>query len=336
MLASRGASDRVNSPHLPEVSEPQLSGAELRVWELSQLAALVSLCDVGIDLVSLTEDDLEMCFPSDDAPLRAVFGTADGTACVVLRILDEEVLGSVGKARSGRVELVVTHPSRRRRGLARSLIQAGEGWARDHGAHEIRIGGEGTVGLFSGVDLRWTAALCLAESLEYESEGLIVDFVCPTVQTARLPSPPGVQVARVESEEQIQDVLQFVQRNAPSDLESFERATSAGTSVLAQRSAGRDILGVAAHSVGRLGVIGPVVLAATWDRRVAPDVEHADQAQLLAALLGVIRADLSIAGMKSAEILGGSLLSPLVAACDARSGRVSQIYSRDLTRLRPS
>ena len=336
LLASRGACDRVSLPRLPESAGHLRAHVDQQVWDPNELAALVALCDVGFDLGALTEDDLEMCFASDEAPLRAVLGTADGTACVAVQILDAAPPGSISQPRIARVELVVTHPSRRRRGLARSLLEAAEGWARDQGAQEIRFGGGRPLGLFSGVDVRWTAALCLAESLGYESEGLRLDFVCPTVQPTRMPGPLGIQVARVESEEQIQDVLQFVQQHAPADIYSFHRAASAGTAVLAQGAEGGEILGVAVHSVRRLGVIGPFVLAQDGDSRAETAVQGSERVQLLSALLATIRSDLSIAGMKSAEILGGSPLSPLVAACDARSGRVSQIYSRDLLKHRAS
>ncbi|MEI7885897.1 MAG: GNAT family N-acetyltransferase [Actinomycetes bacterium] len=324
----------MDSVALPEAAGLQPLGSEVRVWELSDLAALVSLCDVGFARGLLNEDDLEMCFPTVEDPLRTVLGTADGTACVVLRGIGTQPSGRLNSAPLGRVELVVTHPSRRRRGLARSLLLAAEGWARGHGAHEMCVGGHVPLGLFSGVDLRWTAALCLAESMGYESRGLLLDYLCPTLQTGRIPCPPGVQIARVESDDAIAEAMNFAERNASEHLDSILRAARAGTAVVAIGAADRRMLGLAVHSVFRVGVIAPVVIAAEQDVRGDAPSATRDQVAVLAPLLDLIRSDMSIAGIKTAEIVYAKSFPSLVAACEARTGRVSQIYSRDLRKLR--
>ena len=102
-------------------ADPQQSslGVEGRVWQLSELGALLSLCQLGFDQVSLSEDDLELCFPSGEPEPSVVLGTEDNTACVVLRILEMAPQAGSELHRVARVELLVTHPSRRRRGLAR-------------------------------------------------------------------------------------------------------------------------------------------------------------------------------------------------------------------------
>jgi GNAT superfamily N-acetyltransferase len=315
-------------------SQESLSGVGIRVWQPSALEALLSLCQLGFDQVSLSEDDLDLCFPSGEAEPSVVLGTEDHTACVVLRILEMAPQAGSELHRVARVELLVTHPSRRRRGLARKLLLAGERWARENEVTQLVIGGTGPVGVFSGVDLRWTAALCLAESMGYQPQGIAVDLSCATVQTTRTPSPAGVQIARVESDAQVEELLGFVQATAPAEIENFLRAASAGTALIAVGPGNLGVRCAAAHSVYRLGVIGPIVFAGQTDTARQALQHDSDRVALLSAVLATMRSDLAVAGLTSVEILGEGCISDYVAACAARTGRVSQVFSWDLSNLR--
>ena len=236
--------------------------------------------------------------------------------------------------RVARVELLVTHPSRRRRGLARQLLLAGERWAQKNELTQLVIGGARPVGVLSGVDLRWTAALCLAESMGYERQGIAVDLSCATVQSARIPAPAGVQIARVESDTQVEELLRFVQENAPAEMGNFLRATSAGTALIAVGPGNRGVRCVGAHSVYRLGVIGPVVFAGPTGAASEMLQHDSDRVALLSAVVAMMRSDLAVAGLTTIEILGEGWISDYVAACAARTGRVSQVFSWDLSNLR--
>ena len=319
---------------LPADPQQSATGVDIRVWQPSELGVLLSLCQLGFDQGALSEDDLELCFPSGEAEPSVVLGTEDNTACAVFRIFNAASPTSSKMHRVARVELLVTHPSRRRRGLARQLLLAGERWAQKNEVTQLVIGGVGPAGVFSGVDLRWTAALCLAESMGYQRQGIAVDLLCATVQTTRTPSPAGVQIARVESDAQVEELLGFVQVNAPAELGNFLRAASAGTALIAVGPGNLGVRCAAAHSVYRLGVIGPVVFAGQTDTASQVLQHDSDRVALLSAVLATMRSDLAVAGLTSVEILGEGCISDYVAACAARTGRVSQVFSWDLSNLR--
>lgn len=305
-------------------SNGYLAGDEVKLWGQSDLAAFVALCQVGFDQESLSEDDLELCLPrAEDAP-NVVLGPADGMACAALRMTG-------GQAQ---LELLVTHPTRRRQGLARLLLLAAEDWARAHGASSLAIGGRAPVGLFSGVDLRWTAAISLIASMGYQSQGTATDLVCSTIQGARVASPAGVEVARVETDEQLDAVLEFVALHAPLQLEVVSIAARAGTAVFAQSPRGRGICCVAVHSIYRLGVIGPVVFAVAPDSTDPALTLSREHGGLLAAVLGLIRSDLAVAGLRTVEVLGEFSVADYVVACQASTRRVSAVFCADLEKPR--
>jgi hypothetical protein len=83
-----------------------------------------------------------------------------------------------------------------------------------------------------------------------------------------------------------------------------------------------------------LGVIGPVVFAGETDTDSNTLQHDADRVALLSAVLATMRSDLAVAGLTSVEILGEGCISDYVAACAARTGRVSQVFSWDLSKLR--
>ena len=333
MLEFPGAPDTVDVA-LPGDPHESSSGVKIRVWQPSELGAMLSLCQVGFDQGALSEDDLELCFLPGEAEPSVVLGTDDHMACAVFRILDAASPTSSELHRVARVELLVTHPSRRRRGLARQLLLAGERWAQKNEVTQLVVGGARPVGVFSGVDLRWTAALCLAESMGYERHGIAVDLSCATVQSARIPAPAGVQIARVESDTQVEELLRFVQENAPAEMGNFLRATSAGTALIAVRPENREVRCVAAHSVYRLGVIGPVVFAGQTGAAKEMLQHDSDRVAMLSAVVAMMRSDLAAAGLTTIEVLGEDCISDYVAACAARTGRVSQVFSWDLSNLR--
>ncbi|MCK2218886.1 GNAT family N-acetyltransferase [Actinomadura sp. ATCC 31491] len=69
---------------------------------------------------------------------------------------------------AGHLDLLAVHPSARGEGRGRALVRAAEEWLRERGAREARWAGNPPCYAWPGVDVRYTAAACLAESLGYE------------------------------------------------------------------------------------------------------------------------------------------------------------------------
>jgi len=279
-------------------------------WDTSRLGDLEALCALALPDESLVADDLELV-----ARDGVVLGHDDGTAAILLTWDEDD--------RAARLQLVAVHPSRRRRGLARMLVHAGEDWADDRGAVAVTVGGSGPLGLFRGVDTRWTEALCLFESLDYLRGGPELDLVCPTMQRTRRVHPPGVSVVHVESDSDVDALARFSDSDVPDRCtrDAFSRAGGSGTALIAVDVRDGHVVGALAHSVSRIGVLGPLLVTPAARR-------HGIGAALLATAL----ADLSTAGLHTAEIRGSDELGFFVGVAGARVGRVSQQYRRELPR----
>ncbi|NUS01825.1 MAG: GNAT family N-acetyltransferase, partial [Nonomuraea sp.] len=68
----------------------------------------------------------------------------------------------------GHIDLLAVHPSAQGRGHGRTLVRAAEEWLGEQGARQARFAGNPPCYAWPGVDVRYTAAACLAESLGYE------------------------------------------------------------------------------------------------------------------------------------------------------------------------
>ncbi|MEW9552735.1 GNAT family N-acetyltransferase [Nonomuraea sp. NPDC050783] len=69
---------------------------------------------------------------------------------------------------AGHLDLLAVEPPARGEGRGRALVRAAEEWLRERGAREARWAGNPPCYAWPGVDVRYTAAACLAESLGYE------------------------------------------------------------------------------------------------------------------------------------------------------------------------
>ncbi|MFI7124520.1 GNAT family N-acetyltransferase [Nonomuraea sp. NPDC050153] len=67
----------------------------------------------------------------------------------------------------GHIDLLAVHPSAQGQGRGRALVGAAEDWLRGQGARQARFAGNPPCYLWPGIDVRYTAAACLAESLGY-------------------------------------------------------------------------------------------------------------------------------------------------------------------------
>ncbi|MGW0804603.1 GNAT family N-acetyltransferase [Nonomuraea sp. NPDC002799] len=68
----------------------------------------------------------------------------------------------------GHVDLLAVRPEARGQGRGRALVAAAEEWLRGQGARQARFAGNPPCYAWPGIDVRYTAAACLAESLGYE------------------------------------------------------------------------------------------------------------------------------------------------------------------------
>ncbi|MEV7964381.1 GNAT family N-acetyltransferase [Sphaerisporangium sp. NPDC088356] len=90
-------------------------------------------------------------------------------AALVTPGLDGVVFVSVSATEGvGHVDLLAVHPSAQGHGTGRALVAAAEGWLRERGAREVRLAGNPPCYAWPGIDVRYTPAVCLAESLGYE------------------------------------------------------------------------------------------------------------------------------------------------------------------------
>ncbi|WP_433501371.1 GNAT family N-acetyltransferase [Sphaerimonospora sp. CA-214678] len=114
---------------------------------------------------------------ADEAPLvvRRLADPPGGRRWTALATpdLDGVVLASIGDAAdgggtAGHVDLLAVHPGAQGRGVGRALMTAAEEWLRGQGATEARFAGNPPCYGWPGIDVRYTPAACLAESLGYE------------------------------------------------------------------------------------------------------------------------------------------------------------------------
>ncbi|MFF5205654.1 GNAT family N-acetyltransferase [Streptosporangium sp. NPDC000396] len=100
---------------------------------------------------------------SSPPPERRWAALADGD-------LDGVVFTSMSarEAGVGHIDLLAVRPEVQGRGRGRALVAAAEEWLRAEGATEVRFAGNPPCYAWPGIDVRYTPAACLAESLEYE------------------------------------------------------------------------------------------------------------------------------------------------------------------------
>ena len=285
------------------------------------------LCGAALPHESIGVDDIEaVCFlrgtTSPDDVLQVVdavtIATASGTGAVTVTIT------GVGEHRSAHLQLLVVHPGRRGRGIGRALVGAAEQWVRDRDIDELTVGAAAPFYLFTGIDTRWTPAVCLFESLGYERSGAELDLTCATRgstarRSATAEETDAVVVEAVDDDERSAALMEMVERDWPLWSAEFRRAAEAGTVVVARDGADGPVLGAAAHSVSRFGVIGPVAVAPSAHGR-----------GIGSELMSTVLADLSVAGLRTAEIAWTSTVRFYAKACGATIARTSLVMRRSL------
>lgn len=296
---------------------------------------LLELCSLALPEENLTFDDVETVLFSgvgrDRSGVSAELGEPvirSGASAVLAIFEDGRPVAAAGATTTlmgehvgTHLEVLAVHPARRRRGLALRLVGEIERWAIARGSDALHVGGGAPFFLFTGVDSRWTEALCCFEAMGYTRVGVELDLVCPTVRAGarRFEQPEGLSVAGVADERDALELGEWVRRSYPHWAAEFDRGADAGTVALAR--VGSEVVGAAAHSVSRWGVVGPVA--------VDPEMQRGGVG---AALMESVLGELAAAGLRQAEIAWTSTVRFYSRVCDARVGRSSVLLRKDLRR----
>lgn len=300
------------------------------------LERVVELCAAALPDESWSVDELEgvVCASAhpgaagSDPSVPAWIRPVDALTWVVF---DGDLLAGVAVVTvtdvigvdSVHLQLLAVHPSRRRRGIAAALVGAVDAWAAARGVQEWWAGAGAPFYLFTGVDTRWTEALSALEALGLERHRVELDLVCPTAEPPRrsggVGGAGGPTVGGVLDDDAAAALVNWVAETFPQWTVEFARAAAAGTVVVARDAGTGTVVGAAAHSVSRFGVVGPVA--------VAPDVQRGGVGT---ELMRAVLADLRVAGLRSVEISWTSTVRFFATACGARVGRSSVVLRRDL------
>jgi mycothiol synthase len=275
-------------------------------WDGSRLPDLAALVDRALPGENLSADDLGACCFDDGT----VLGLPDGSGAVSVWV-------SSGDSKLASVKLLAVDPDAARRRIGRGLLDAAVGWAGDHGAVGVGLGGSVPFYLWPGVDVGWTPMLCLAEAAGFVPTGAALNMSCATTFRAR--DPAGITVERVISEEDARGVAAWCERHWPHWVPELRRGIEHGSCLVAW-SAEHEPTGFACHSVNRGGWFGPTGTDPQWRRR-----------GIGAALFGAACRDLMSAGYKDVEI---SWVGPIGFYARAAGATVSRVFQTSWRSLR--
>ena len=245
-----------------------------------------------------------------------------------------------GRRRRGHVNMLAVDAAVRRRGIGGALLAALEERLFAAGAEAVMIGGATPTFAWPGVDVRYTAAACLAESRGY-ARGTATPAVNMTVELdsaaadgrlataadeARL-AGEGITVRRL-AESDRGPITPWLTawggtwaREALSTLgREGERGEDAGTyiAVLRDGAADAEYVGFASHGVNRAGWFGPMGTGGPLRKLGIGGV-----------LLRRCLADVRAAGHASAQICWVGPVAFYARTVDAHVERVFWLYSKE-------
>lgn len=194
----------------------------------------------GGDLVRLLADRPAnvTLLAEDDGAVGIAMGAVDGT--------------------KGHIDLLAVDPEHRRRGYGRQLLEALEARLSDAGARELWIGGSVDRYAWPGVDVRYTAALCLVEAAGYhkvdEGVSMSVDLRTAPLETA---SRSDLEVRRLDPAERA-DFAAWMTRWGGSWPAEAARAAAFDVPRVHVASDESGYIGFACHGANRASWFGPM------------------------------------------------------------------------------
>jgi mycothiol synthase len=300
----------------------------------------MSITDIIIDVIvrAAAPDDLariqRICAQAldldpDAARLPAIMAAAPGRLSVVAEAAGEVTgacYGSLrarpGRATLGYIDLLAVAPSGTGRGTGRALLDVMEAQLAGRGADELIIGGHPPVYLWPGIDVRYTAMICLAGRAGYEryadATDMAVDLTTGDLTTGDLStgdlSTGGITLRRATRAES--PALTSWLRAGPWGQSSWpeEVAATLDREPVTCHVACRDgqYVGFACHGSVRAGWFGPM---GTLDAERGLGIG--------AALLRRCLADMRAAGHQTAMI---GWVGPLRFYARAVGARVDRVY----------
>jgi mycothiol synthase len=228
---------------------------------------------------------------------------------------------------TGFIDLIVVDRAFQGRGTGRSLVAEMERQLASCGCQRVRIAGNGPYFAWPGIDIHYTAAICLAEDLGYRRTGCEVNM---DVDLQHAPLDTGADEERLRREGIA------IRSASPSDEQLLRRSVepvwppvwvSEILIALETAEGGLEIavqddqcVGFCAYGVRHVHEVGPVGTVPAARR-------HGIGAVLLRRCLSRQRS----LGLSAAELVWAGPLSYFSRTLNARIGRAFWTYHKDLT-----
>lgn len=240
-------------------------------------------------------------------------------------------IGSIAQADDGNAEgyidLLVVDRAHQRRGIGRQLAAEMEQLLAARGCQRIDLSGISPNNAWPGVDIHYTAAVCLAEVSGYQRQGcevnMDVDLLSVPLDTRasedRLASE-GIEVRRADGDDdgRLQDCLGATwQAGWIAEITEALRSSDAGLYVAVQ--SGRYV-GFCCYGVNRVHEVGPI--------GTDPDKRGLG---IGGVLLKRCLAEQNDRGVVAAELVWVGPLAYFARAVHATIGRAFWLYSKDLS-----
>ncbi|MFD4713815.1 GNAT family N-acetyltransferase [Streptomyces sp. NPDC058430] len=244
------------------------------------------------------------------------------------------VVGALGPATAdapatGHIDLIAVHPQVQSRGIGRTLLTRAEELITAAGATRLMMRGRPPYYAWPGIDIRYTRAVCLAESSGYtrgrEGLNMSVDLRTAPLDTAadeaRL-AAAGVQVRRLTAQDEKPFLAWMTRWGGTWDGEAARALAYVpprGHVAVRESADGVEYVGFACHGVNRRSWFGPMGTDSALRGMGVGTV-----------LLRRCLADQLAAGLDEAEIGWTGPVHFYARGVEARLGRVFWTYSKDI------
>ncbi len=233
-----------------------MTDPEIVEWGIERAGELLDLVDVAYPGDRVTLDELEAaCWgPVElDGQPRVVLGRADGSAALALRL--EGRCAAIGAVAAS----PAPSPDESVAGLIAELVAVASATAEAWGAVGLFVGGSVPDHLWPGLtELEQPLIGALGAAGFTPIEGARIDSVPTTFRSA---VPADITLVDVFDADLVDATRAWVMATKPAIEPWVRRSIAQATCAVAvERATGR-VVGVGAHSVGRDGWIGPVVVA---------------------------------------------------------------------------